>query len=524
MRIRTKMALAGIAFWCAGLLAAGFFLGPAMTGQFETRLGENAKNVALSVSEIPDIQRAVGEKGGERIILPIAERIREKTGAEYVVVFDMNGIRYSHPVPDRIGKPFVGGDEGLVLHGETYVSKAVGTLGPSMRAFTPIYRDGTQVGAVAVGILLSDVRRSLGVLEHFLVTALILGLLVGACGVAFLASSIKRVMGGLEPYEIVRVTRELDGIIESVPEGIVSVDSGGRVSLMNGAARDLLSVMSDPIGRPVEDVIPNTRLPVVLATGKAELEQEQLLRGSRVLTNRVPILSDGKVVGAIASFRDMTDVLSLAEELTGVKRYVEALRARNHEFLNRLQTISGLIQLGESGRAVEFISSVVESHQSLLSFIARRIRNPAVGGILLGKNSRCRELGIRFEIDPDSMLGSRSEPGDQILVTVVGNLLDNAVEAVIARTDGAERKVEFSVFDESRKILISVKDTGVGIPEDVTRRIFEPGFSTKGLERGYGLFNLRNSVESVGGDVSAACVPGEGCEFVVCLPYGEGGE
>ena len=328
-------------------------------------------------------------------------------------------------------------------------------------------------------------------------------------------------MGGMEPFEIVRVTRELDGIIESVPEGIVAVDGNGRVSLMNSTAHALLNVRTDPRGKSVEDVIPNTRLPVVLRTGKAELGQEQLLKGSRILTSRLPIVSDGRVVGAIASFRDMSEAIALAEELTGVKRYVEALRARNHEFLNRLQAISGLIQLGEHDRAVAFISSVMESHQSLVSFIARRIKNPAVGGILLGKSSRCRELGVRFEIDPDSTLESGTSPGDQILVTVIGNLLDNAVDAVVARSDGEVRKVEFSVFDESHTILISVRDSGEGMTDDVRDRIFEPGFSTKGKERGYGLFNLRNAVESIGGDVSASCISGKGCEFVVCLPNRE---
>ena len=521
LKIRTKIALLGIAFWCVGLLTVGLFLGGAMMEQFEKRLGENAKNIALSVSEIPDVQQYAGKPGGEKAIQPIAERIRRKTGAEYVVVFDMNGIRYSHPVPERIGKAFVGGDEGLVLHGETYVSKAIGTLGPSMRAFTPVFRNGEQVGAVAVGILLRDVQRSLGVLNRFLMTALLLGLLVGACGVAYLAWNIKRAMGGMEPFEIVRVTRELDGIIESVPEGIVAVDGNGRVSLMNSTAHALLNVRTDPRGKSVEDVIPNTRLPVVLRTGKAELGQEQLLKGSRILTSRLPIVSDGRVVGAIASFRDMSEAIALAEELTGVKRYVEALRARNHEFLNRLQAISGLIQLGEHDRAVAFISSVMESHQSLVSFIARRIKNPAVGGILLGKSSRCRELGVRFEIDPDSTLESGTSPGDQILVTVIGNLLDNAVDAVVARSDGEVRKVEFSVFDESHTILISVRDSGEGMTDDVRDRIFEPGFSTKGKERGYGLFNLRNAVESIGGDVSASCISGKGCEFVVCLPNRE---
>jgi two-component system CitB family sensor kinase len=519
LKIRTKIILMGLAFFGASLAVVGFVTSRKIVAQFETRLGENAMNVALSVSEIPDIQRSLGKPGGERVIQPIAERIRRKTGAEYIVLFDMRGVRYSHPVEERIGKTFVGGDEGLVFRGETYVSKAVGTLGPSMRAFVPVYFEGDQVGAVAVGILLTEVRKQVGVLNRFLQVALLLGLGVGFLGATVLAWDIKRAMGGLEPHEIALVVQELDSVIEAVPEGIVAVDAEGRIRLMNRRAEELLRVEGDSVGRSVEEVIPSTRLPAVLATGESELDQEQNLLGSRILTNRIPVKVKGRVVGAIASFRDMTQVLSMAEELTGVKRYVEALRVQNHEFLNKLQAISGLVQLGEYARAVEFISGIVETQRSLMSFIARRVKNPSLGGLLLGKSGRCKELNISFSLDQDSFCGPLEDLDSQALVLVVGNLLENAMEAVLQEAP-ERRVVEISIFDESGGILVSVRDTGGGISPDLVEHIFEKGFSTKGLQRGYGLFNVKNVVDACGGDVSVHARPGGGTEFLVRIPHG----
>ena len=516
MRIKLKILLLASGFFFVSLAVVGFSVQRTVVSQFEHRLGENAMNIAHSVAMIPEVQQWVGAPGGEKVIQPIADGIRRQTGAEYVVVMDLESRRYSHPVPGRIGEKFVGGDEGPVFSGKTYISKATGTLGPSMRAFVPIYREGSQVGAVSVGILIERIRAMLHPLNFNLFIALALGLAVGLAGASFLAQDIKKETLGLEPHEIAQILQEHEAVLQSIREGIVAVDREGRITLMNSSARSILDVNEDYRGRDVEEVIPKTRLKLILESGEPEYDQEQTIRNARILTNRVPIKVKGKVVGALASFRDMTEMRCMAEELTGVKAYVEAYRVQAHEFLNKLQTISGLVQLGEGERAVDFISETVTSHQSALSFVTRRIKDPSIAGLLLGKSGRCRELGITFRMDPDSFLGPDSFVDVNALVVILGNLVDNAVEAVM-KAPKDRRTIDFSIFDESDKMLVSVKDTGCGIPAESQEAIFDRDFTTKGPGRGLGLSSIKSLVDAYEGEINVTSVPGEGTEFVVIL-------
>ena len=519
--IKTKITLLAFAIFFVSLFIVGLVVETTVVAPFEHRMSENAMDIALSVASIPAIQKNVGKAGGEEIIDPIADGIRKKTGAEYVVVFDNNSIRYSHPVKDRIGRKFVGGDEKEVLEGKQYISKAVGTLGPSMRAFVPLFYEGEQVGAVSVGVLLDDIRALRRELTQRLIFALFLGLIVGLLGAQLLAWNIKKANRGLEPYEIVRILKEREVILDSIPEGILAVDEGGNISLINNTARKLLGIEGkEVLGRSAEKHIPNTRLPEVIRTGEAEYDQEQILLNSRILTNRIPLVEKGRKIGAIASFRDMSVVQDLAEELTGVKKYLEALRVRNHEFLNKLQTISGLIQLGEYHRVVEYISGVVEAQQTVLSLVTHRFRNPAVGGLLLGKMGRCRELGIDLCVDPDSYLAEHGSVSGNALVVIIGNLLENAMESVL-EVSRERRKIDLSLFDESGRILISVRDTGKGIPSASIDRIFEKGFTTKTEgKRGYGLFSVKSLVDSYHGEINVVSDEDHFTEFVVNLPNG----
>src|SRR6056297_62346 len=517
--IKTKITLLAFGIFFVSLMVVGLFVEGTVVAPFEHNLSDNAMDIALSVASIPDIQKNVGIDGGERIIDPIADGIRKKTGAEFVVVIDNTSKRYSHPVKERIGKKFVGGDEKNVFSGKSYISKAVGTLGPSMRAFVPVFHEGKQVGAVSVGVLLDDVRALRWQLTRRLIFALAIGLLVGLIGAQLLAWNIKKANRGLEPYEIVRILKEREAILDSIPEGILAIDGKGNISLINNTARKLLSVdEKDVLGKPAEEHIPNTRLPEVIRTGNAEYDQEQFLLNNRILTNRIPLIERGNTIGAIASFKDMSTVQNMAEELTGVKRYLEALRVRNHEFLNKLQTISGMIQLGEYKRTIEYISGIVDEHQTAVSLITNRFRNPSLGGLLLGKMGRCRELGIELELDPDSYFGEKAMISSNALVVIIGNLLENAMESVL-EVSKERRKIDFSIFDESERIIISVRDTGKGIDPSNIDNIFQKGFTTKtDGKRGYGLFSVKSLVESYNGEKNVVSEKDKYTEFVVNLP------
>ncbi len=526
-KLRTKIFFLTLFFLLISLVGVGLVVETQVVAPYEARLGENVMNIAKTVAAMPTVQKWVGVPGGEKHIQPVADRIRIETKTSYVVVFDRFSRRYSHPVPERIGQAFVGGDEKRVFQGGPYLSKAVGTLGPSLRAFAPIFREGEIVGAVSVGTLLTMVQAMRWELSRRLILALAVGGLLGIGGACFLAWNIKRSIRGLEPHEIQSLLQEREVFLDSVREGIISVDRERRILLINSTARKLLQVTSDDVvGHPVEEILPNTRLPEVLRSGKAEFDQEQVIHHTHILTNRVPLMVNGEVMGALASFRDMTEIQVMAEELTGVRRYLEALRIQKHEFLNQLQTLSGLLHLGEYDRATHFLSTVVEDRTNLVSLVIRRIRVPEVGGLILAKMGRCRELDIKMNLDENSFLGESSGIAPRHLVAVLGNILENAMEAV-AFLEPSRQVVDFGIYHESGRLLISVRDRGEGIPEELREKILGKGVTTKKTpyreSSGFGLFNVMRVVELYRGELHLESSE-EGTECIVDFPEGASDE
>ncbi len=503
-----------------GLVAVGVVASRTIEDQFKRTIGRNALNIARTFSENPEVFKNVGAKNGAAHIQPVAEAVRKQTGVKSVIVTDLEGKVYSHPITYRLGSTEKQPDAEPVT-GLPGVSAFSGRLGPSFRAETPLYRNGEKVGTVAVDVLVNQIRSSLMSFYGKLFLALVAGLAVSVAGAAMLARGIKSIIYGMEPGEIALLLRQREGILESIREGIVAVDAEAGITLINGAARRLFGISGNVRGQSVGAAIPGTDLPAVLQSGEAEFDSEITVRGRRVMAQLIPLLSDDKTMGAIGSFRDLTEVRAMAEQITGVTMYVEALRTQNHEFQNKLQTISGLVQLGCYDRVVEFISEVSDERRSAISFITRRIRNPAVGGILLGKLARCRELGAVFEVDPSSWCGPLDAIDSQSLVVIIGNLVENAIESVSSMPRD-RRRICFGMFDESGRVLISVRDSGNGMEEEIVKKIFDRGFTTKegSQPRGYGLYNLRKAVEALGGDIEVDTVAGKYAEFIISLPVG----
>ncbi len=325
--------------------------------------------------------------------------------------------------------------------------------------------------------------------------------------------------------QVTRIVRERERLIDFIRDGILAIDNRGRITLINRSARKLLNMTSDVEGQDVDSLVPEINLTGVLTSGETAYDLEQNVGGTPLVINKIPVVLNNQVAGAIASFRDMSEIHAMAEEMTGVRMYVDSLRVQNHEFVNKLQAISGLIQLGKYERALTFIAQEQAPGQITASLIAERIKNPAVGGILLGKLGRCRELGIECEITPDSYCGELAAISDQALVIIIGNLMENAIEAVLNLRD-RKGKISFSIFDESNQIMLCVWDNGGKLSKEKASKIFEKGFSTKARPRtsGYGLYNIRRMVDALGGDISLDFSFDEFTEFIVTLPNREGGD
>lgn len=493
----------------------------------EAQAGQRAMHVARTVGEITEVKRYVGQPDGERVIQPIAERIRIANNLEYVVVVDQARRRYSHPLPSRLLTPFESEDGGPAFAEHSYVSYARGERGNSVRAFVPIMSEDLhdQVGVVLVGVLTPSLGEVIHDLRPQLTLTVLVAMAVGLAGGWLLGRRIKRQLLGLEPPEIARSLQERVAILDAIGEGVLAIDREQRITVMNAVAQRVIGCSGSPLGQPVAEVVPHSRLPHILESAQSEFDQEMLLGSTIVLTNRVPVRRDGEIIGAVATFRDRTEIHRLAEQLTGVTKFVDSLRAQNHEHLNRLHTIAGLIRLGRHQQAIDYIFTSAEAQQEQTRFLVGHFADYRIAGLLLGKLHRARELGIQLTLDPDCHLAEATEDEVSALVLIIGNLLENAMEAV-GPLPPERRQVHALIQEADGAVTVMVRDRGTGVPPELQAKIWEPGFSTKaGKNRGVGLPLLRQHVESAGGAISLETGP-DGTTFTVWLPYrrDEGGE
>lgn len=520
LTLRTKMAFFAFSLVLLAVAIGGFFVIQKVTLVIEEEMGLRALAIARTLAQMDEINEHVGDPDGWEYIQPIAEKTRLATGVAYIVVLDMDRIRYSHPVRDRIGKEFTDQDIGAALANHEYVSRAQGVLGHSVRAFVPIKVDeGTrQVGVVVVGVLTPTMAQILHKVMLEVYSFLAVGLIIGLVGSLLLARNIKRAMFSMEPEEIARILQERIAIFQSMGEGVVAIDTDARITVLNNEARRLLKLDYEPVGSPVTEVIPNTNLPRVLKTGEPEHNQEVVINDTVVISNRVPVKVDGEIVGAVATFRDKTEINALAEELTGIKAFVEAQRVQNHEYMNKLHTIAGLVQLKHYDQALDYIFDITEEQQKITSLVNKRIRDYRLAGMLLGKYARAKELKINFIIDPASYMDRLpASVSSNALVVIAGNLLENAFDSVRTEVD-ERRRVYFKIQHAPDSLIMEVRDWGGGINPGMEQKIFEHGFSTKGSARGIGLFLVQRTLASMNGGIEVKRPEDGGIRMVVTLP------
>ncbi|WP_028784379.1 DcuS/MalK family sensor histidine kinase [Thalassobacillus devorans] len=527
-----KLSTMIILFVClvvlVSLLITDLLITDTTSDNIEEQLEEKAIIVSRTVAASQVVKSGLQDESQENNIQDYAMTIQDAADVMFVVVMDMNGIRKSHPDPERIGNHFVGGDEKRVLQGESYTSRSTGTLGKSLRAFTPIYdEDQNQIGAVAVGISLQAVEASIQQNQQQILIGTVIGLIVGIIGAFLLANYIKKSLFGLEPYAIARIHEERNQMLHSVHEGIIAIDKDATIVLVNRSARRIFQkaglMEQEPIGMEINEFLPGTLLADILTNPEPDLDEEQIINGVSIITNRVPIVVNDEVVGAIATFRDKTEVNQLAEQLTGVQMYADTLRAQSHEFMNQLHVLLGMIKLEEYDQVKSFISKLVDHQAHEVGNVTRFIKDPAFAGFIIGKMSYAREAHVDFDIYCETEIPEPADPAlTHELITILGNIVDNAIDSVSISREKTIT-LELSYIDEL--LTMKVSDTGTGIAEEKQEEIYRKGVSSKaGHHRGFGLHLVQTSVEQLEGSIEMDSSPGQGSTFSIIIPYEAGGD
>lgn len=449
------------------------------------------------------------------------EQAQTLSQVDFVVVFNMQGVRYSHPDKNKIGQMIVGGDEQRALHGESYTSIAKGTLGDSVRAFRPIFDNKhQQIGAVLVGQTLQRINHMASRTSQPIWLSLFALLSVAIILASLLSRNIKKTLYGFEPIEMAQLFAERDAIISTVKEGIVVINRKGFITQINNEAKRILHIDDNKeniINCHITDIIPNTRLHEVMTTGIAEYDCEQNINGVVILTNRTPLFVNNSLVGAIASFRDMTEVRQLAENLTGVNRYADALRSQSHEFKNKLHVIYGLAFNDNKQELIDYLEEIIGNKQAESNLVSQAIKDPIVAGFLNSKFSRARELGVSLSFNIDGVLALIPDISvTHSLITILGNLIDNGLDAV-QFLDNKQISVKLVVDDNI--FQIEINDNGEGISENDIQHIFQKGYSTKGDNRGIGLYLVLASIDELDGHIQLCDLSDKkGTCFKVLLP------
>jgi sensor histidine kinase regulating citrate/malate metabolism len=515
MSLRSQLFLLQLAIVLVIVAVAGSTAVTMQRLQIREQYEDRMVGVAQSVAQLPSVVEAFDQADPSATIQPIADLIRQSTGVTYVVVTDRHGIRYSHPNPELIGEP-VSTDPSIPLSGETFVGTQTGTLGKSWRVKVPIYStDGGIIGTASVGTLESELDADLYEDLPRLLAWLIVAALVGSAGAIWISRLVWRRIYRLEPEQIASLLETRDAMIHGISEGMVAVDANHRIALLNDEAKRLLALDDAATGRLAEDVMEPAL--ARLLTDPADTD-ETVLSGERVLLARTSdALVDGRRVGRVMILRDRTELYQLLTDLDGERDVTQALRAQAHEFANRMHTISGLLELGRTEQAVDFISRSGHGGSLVSGSIAPGIQDPDAASLLMTKSTIAAEKGITLSIDDTSTL----EPdGTTDVVTVLGILIDNAMEAVTGsgRPDG-QVAVHLDTADDA--VRITVSDNGPGIATEDMDDIFSSGYSTKDGghtgTRGFGLALVDRITRRRSGQVVVDDSELGGAEFTVWL-------
>lgn len=453
---------------------------------------------------------------------------------DVISIVNTDNMRIYHTNHNLIGTEYDGTHPDFSTHKKGFYTESdIGPSGPQRRTYSAIYDDrGNYIGFIMAIMLKTSIRSFTYKIVLLFLSVTVAAILIEIAICRAFSRKLKRRLLGYEPDTFSSMFRIRDNILESTYDGIMAADSNLNIQFANKAAKKLLGCDEESCDAKVsliqQNVFADRFLSEVIKTGNAAFGiQHETENGTALMIDCVPVKEDGIISGAVAILHDRTEYTKLMEELSGTKYLVDSMRANNHDFTNKLHVILGLIQIGEYDKAVSYIENISIIQRETLSTVMHAVDNASFAALLIGKIARASECNVKF-ILKEGIRFKSSEVAvpSEALVTIVGNLIDNALDAMnMNLNNDRPRELEFGVFTKpgteadagNGELLLTVRDTGCGIPDDIKDRIFEKGFSTKGTGRGVGMYHTKQLVESLGGTISFVSEQDVGTSFMVQL-------
>jgi len=499
-------------------VAVGFgFYTRSLRHRLDRQYEQQALAIAQATAVMPPLQQALAAGDPSTVIPALADQVRRRTGASYVVVIDRQGIRHSHPIPTLIGQRVE--EPVMALDGRSHVRIDRGSTGVSANGIAPLAGpDGSIIGEVSVGVPDREVSSAVGSEVLGLLAYAGVGLGVGTVMAWGLARRLKRTTFGLELDEIAALVQEREATLHGIREGVVAVDPSGRITLINDQAHQLLHTTPAAVGKKIDDLFPEGGRLGELLRGEAQGADQVVLVDDRCLiVNTMPVVHHTKDLGSVVTLRDRTEVEQALRELDDVRGLTDALRAQQHEFSNRMHTLAGLLELGHYDDAMAYLSEVSGATVGLAEWLHARISSPVVVALLAAKTTVALERGVTLAVADGSRLEVTVEPVPA-LVSILGNLIDNAIDAAVDGSPPATVTVRF--LQDQDQTVIEITDSGPGIQVPDKQAIFVDGYSTKGAgrggRRGLGLALTYQLIKQLGGSITVR--DAAATTFTVTLP------
>jgi two-component system CitB family sensor kinase len=474
---------------------------------FERVEGRRALSAAEALGNNPAVRELLpnAEPRGGAALPAVAESVRTVSGSAQVALATRDRTIVTASDPGLVGRQLDLGDS-RVMEGRAWTGVLTSAGTTVLSAHVPVLDDdGHFIGIASISRNYPTTLERLGDAVPNLLTYVGVASVLGVAGSFLLSRRVKRQTLGMEPSEITGLVENREAMLHGLKEGVVALDPHERITVANGSARELLGLPADCVGRKLGSLPVDPALKVVLTRTQEEPDQLVLVGERLVVLNRVPIRSRGREIGSVTSLRDRTELSALEQELGTTRTATDTLRAQAHEFANQLHVISGLIQIGDYESVVQFVNGATVDRTRLNDEVTGRIQDPALAALLIAKSSLATERGVPLHLDPASRLLPVDEALSRDLVTVAGNLVDNAFDAVSGLPQGA---VRILVEDEGDGVTVTVRDNGPGVPPGAVEDIFRQGFTTKDSlregGRGFGLALSWVVCRRSGGDLTVA--------------------